>query len=213
MEMLAIVEGLRALKGNCEVKIRTDSRIAMSWCEGRNFTKPRHRNALPEAYAMHLAFQELAKKHKVTFEWVKGHAGDPDNERADYLAAAACRAAGGQAALAPAMPVPTAISPSPAPVVAPPATPTPQLSRPIEATASPGMIRLTRDSLHALSGSPALNGFTRKQIELLGFTYPAPKGWLSSLIGKEIPTKTYEEAKKAIASKWKQRKDQDQMKL
>lgn len=96
MEIHAVVEGLRALNESCEVLIRTDSKIAISWCCGHRFAKERHRLAHPEAYASHLAFTELAKAHQVTFEWVKGHAGDPDNERADLLAESACRQASSQ---------------------------------------------------------------------------------------------------------------------
>ncbi|HTL66709.1 MAG TPA: RNase H family protein [Lacunisphaera sp.] len=196
MEIHAIVEGLRVLKQPCEVLVRTDSKIAISWCKGAQFAKERHRLAHPEAYASHLAFQELAKIHRVSFQWVQGHAGDPDNERADFLAASACQQAGGLA-----------------PVVAAPAATPFIAARPVPAAPAAGKIRLTRENLHALSGSPGANGFTRKQVELLGFSYPPPKGWLSGLIGRDIEQGLYDEVRKAIAAKWKQRKEQGEMAL
>jgi hypothetical protein len=64
-------------------------------------------------------------------------------------------------------------------------------------------IRLNRQNLHALSGSPGKNGFTKKQVELLGFNqYPPPKGWLTSLIGKEIPLDLYHQVAAQIRQKW-----------
>lgn len=63
-------------------------------------------------------------------------------------------------------------------------------------------IRLNRQNIHMLSGSPGGNGFTRKQVELLGFTWPPQKGWLSSLIGKEIPVELYQEVAKHYRPKW-----------
>lgn len=195
MEIHAIVEGLRSLKEPCEVLIRTDSQIAMSWCQGGRFATERHRLQHPEAYASHLEFKELAKIHRVTFQWVKGHAGDPDNERADVLAEAACRRAGGLSAA----PVPGAVVVSDSPPALPPA--------------APGMIRLTHENLHALSGSALASGFTRKQLELLGVSWPPPKGWLAYLIGREISQSVYEEAKEAIAAKWKRQRDQGSLGL
>lgn len=63
-------------------------------------------------------------------------------------------------------------------------------------------IRLTRENLHMLSGSPGSNGFTKKQVELLGFTWPPKKGWLSSLIGREITLDLYQEVSKHYRHKW-----------
>lgn len=198
MEMRAIVEGLRALKEPCEVVIRTDSKIAISWCRGSQFSKQKHRLGKPEAYALHLTFQELAKTHPVTFEWVKGHNGDPDNERADALAEGACRLGGQNSTVVKPIPIVPPLLPEPIP--------------PLAAT-SPSKIRLTRENLHALSGSPSQDGFTRKQIELLGFSWPAPKGWLSSLIGTEIETDLYERVKLAISAKRLQAMLQSRMPL
>ena len=64
-------------------------------------------------------------------------------------------------------------------------------------------IILTRENLHELSGSPGKCGFTRKQVEALGFSWPPKKGWLSSLIGKEISPDEYEHVRSLIRKKWK----------
>lgn len=200
METRAIIEGLRALKEPCEVLIRTDSKIAMSWCHGSQFTKEKPRREKPEAYALHLAYVEVAKKHTITFEWVKGHAGDPDNERADILAESACRpAAGADLTVA-------------APLTMPPLPPRAEPVVPV-AGSSCSKIRLTRENLHELSGSPSQGGFTRKQIELLGFTWPPAKGWLSSLIGSEIDRELYARVQRAISAKRLQEKEQARMAL
>lgn len=64
------------------------------------------------------------------------------------------------------------------------------------------MITLDRKNLHELSASPGQAGFTRKQIELLGFDWPAKKGWLSSLIGTQITEEKYAAVKAACRIKW-----------
>lgn len=85
-ELRAVVEALRALKEPCEILIRTDSRNTMHWCAPKGFRKAKARDRYPEAYAMVLEYRALASRHNITFEWVRGHDGDPDNERADLLA-------------------------------------------------------------------------------------------------------------------------------
>lgn len=87
MELRAIIEGLRALREPCAVLIRTDSRNAMNWCAPKAFAKEKQRNKQPVAYEMVLEFRALAAQHEIRFEWVRGHTGDPDNERCDKLAA------------------------------------------------------------------------------------------------------------------------------
>lgn len=185
METRTIIEGLKALKEPCEVLIRTDSKIAISWCRGLQFAKERQRLEKPEAYALHQDYLDAAKPHGVTFEWVKGHAGDPDNERADFLAEGACRSRGM-----------TVVVRQPIKIV--PQTLAVKALAPVN---SPTRIRLTRENLHQLSGSPSGDGFTKKQLELLGFPWPPPKGWLTSLIGTEIERELYDRVAVAISAK------------
>lgn len=66
------------------------------------------------------------------------------------------------------------------------------------------LITLTRENLHALCGSPNGEGFTRKQLDMLGVAWPAKKGWLSALRGKQITQTRYDEIKAACSPKWKQ---------
>lgn len=86
MELHAIIEGILSLKEPCEVTIRTDSKIAISWCSAHLFAKEKHRRKFPQAWLLVQAYQHAAKRHHVKFEWVKGHSGDSDNERTNQLA-------------------------------------------------------------------------------------------------------------------------------
>lgn len=98
MELTAAIQGLNALKKPCQVTLSTDSRYVMDgltkWIFGwmKNGWKTASKQPVKNADL----WQELlaaAKPHKVEWKWVKGHAGDPDNERADRLASDAADAA------------------------------------------------------------------------------------------------------------------------
>ncbi len=91
MEMMAAIQGLKALSRPCRVTLSTDSRYVMDgltkWIHGwmKNGWKTADRKPVKNADL----WQELlaaAKPHQVKWVWVKGHAGHPDNERADKLA-------------------------------------------------------------------------------------------------------------------------------
>ncbi len=94
MEMMAPIAALESLKGACEVDLYTDSRYvhdgitkwlknwkARGWKTADN--KPVKNQDLWERLSA------AVTRHKVRWHWVKGHAGDPLNERADELARAA----------------------------------------------------------------------------------------------------------------------------
>ena len=92
MELTAVIEGLKALKESCKVTVITDSQyvangINLGWAAGwkaNNWRKKDKKPALnPELWDALLT--EIAK-HEVTIEWIKGHAGHPENERCDQLA-------------------------------------------------------------------------------------------------------------------------------
>lgn len=90
MELTAVVEGLKALTKPCRVIVRTDSKIAIAWARRGYFDrKKKRREKLPRAAALADSMKPLLDMHKVSFAWVRGHAGDLDNERCDQLAAAA----------------------------------------------------------------------------------------------------------------------------
>ena len=92
MEMTAVISALSALKESCEVTLYSDSKyiidsVAKGWAVGwraRGWKKADKSPALNADLWEKLLI--LLEKHKVTFEWVKGHAGHPLNERCDKLA-------------------------------------------------------------------------------------------------------------------------------
>jgi len=91
MELMAAIEGLKALKRPCRVILSTDSRYVMDgltkWIKG--WQKNGWKTAAKQPVKNAELWQELlaaAKPHRIEWVWVKGHAGHPDNERADRLA-------------------------------------------------------------------------------------------------------------------------------
>ena len=102
MELTAFIEALGLLKEPCEVRFCSDSQYvinglergwAKSW-RARGWKKADKSPALnPDLWERAL---ELAEKHTITYVWVKGHAGHPENERCDQLAVAQSKAHGGR---------------------------------------------------------------------------------------------------------------------
>jgi ribonuclease HI len=102
MEMTAVIRALEALIEPCEVTIHSDSRYVIDgmtqWIHGWqkkgwvNSSKKPVRNA-----DLWHELIEAARRHKITWQWVKGHNGHVENERADRLASAAAEAVGRQA--------------------------------------------------------------------------------------------------------------------
>ena len=91
MELLAVIRGLEALKRPSEVHLHVDSVYVMNgmtrWI--RNWKRNGWRTADKKPVKNAELWQELealVALHTVHWEWVKGHAGDPGNERADELA-------------------------------------------------------------------------------------------------------------------------------
>ena len=94
MELLGAINGLEALKEPCKVVLTSDSKYlcdgmnlgwAKSW-RAKNWKKSDGKPALnPDLWERLLC---LCDTHDVTFIWVKGHAGHPENERCDELATA-----------------------------------------------------------------------------------------------------------------------------
>ncbi|MES2453415.1 ribonuclease HI [Sphingomonas sp. QA11] len=99
MELTAAIEGLNALKRPCHVVLSTDSRYVMDgltkWIKGwqKNGWKTAAKQPVKNA-DLWQALLAAAKPHRIEWLWVKGHAGHPDNERADRLASDAAVAAG-----------------------------------------------------------------------------------------------------------------------
>lgn len=102
MELTAAIEALNALKRPCQVALSTDSRYVMDgltkWIKGwqRNGWKTAAKQPVKNADLWQQLI-DAAKPHRIEWIWVKGHAGHPDNERADTLASDAAVAAGRRA--------------------------------------------------------------------------------------------------------------------
>ena len=92
MELTAVIRGLQALKEPCIVELYSDSKYVIDalekgWAWGwkkRGWVKSDKKPALNVDLWEQLL--PLLERHKVTFNWVKGHAGHPENERCDQLA-------------------------------------------------------------------------------------------------------------------------------
>ena len=91
MELLAAISALQALKSPCEVDLYTDSAYVKDgiskWIHGwkKNGWKTADKKPVKNA-ELWQAFDEARSRHKVNLHWIKGHAGHPENERADELA-------------------------------------------------------------------------------------------------------------------------------
>ena len=98
MEIMGAIVGLEALKEPCEVALYSDSKylvdaVRLGWAvrwQQNNWMRNKKDPALnPDLWERLL---QLLEKHTVHFHWVKGHAGNPENERCDELARKAIEA-------------------------------------------------------------------------------------------------------------------------
>lgn len=92
MELIAVIEGLRALKRPCEVKLYSDSKyvcdgLGKGWAEKWRKNGWKRGDGKP---ALNIPLWEellsLCEIHKLSIVWIKGHAGHPENERCDKMA-------------------------------------------------------------------------------------------------------------------------------
>ena len=97
MELMAAIEALKALKRPCHVQLWTDSNYVRDgitrWIHGwrRNGWKIADKKPVKNA-ELWQALLDAAAPHRIDWHWVKGHAGHPENERADALACAEAEA-------------------------------------------------------------------------------------------------------------------------
>lgn len=97
MEMTAVIEALKLLKEECEVEVYSDSAyVVNSFNQGwiYNWQKNNWKTASKDPVKNKELWEELyslTKKHKVTFNKVKGHSTDELNNRCDYLATSAIK--------------------------------------------------------------------------------------------------------------------------
>lgn len=99
MELMAAIVALRALKDRCAVRLHTDSQyivqaIQQGWAarwQANGWMRNKKEKAVnPDLWTQLL---ELCRQHKVEFIWVRGHAGNIENERCDQLAVQAAQGA------------------------------------------------------------------------------------------------------------------------
>ncbi|MGO3714454.1 ribonuclease HI [Alcaligenes aquatilis] len=91
MELMAVIEALKTLKRPCQVRVHTDSQYVQKgmneWLPGWKARGWRTADKKPVKNAdLWQELEQQAAKHELTWLWVRGHAGDPGNERADQLA-------------------------------------------------------------------------------------------------------------------------------
>jgi ribonuclease HI len=94
MELRAVIEGLSALREPCEVQVWTDSRYVVdgmsTWLASWKRRGWRTADKKPvKNEDLWRSLDEAATRHRVTWHWVRGHDGHPENERVDRLANAA----------------------------------------------------------------------------------------------------------------------------
>lgn len=95
MELTGVIRALECLKEPCEITLYSDSKYVMDglqkgWAKGwraRGWVKSDKKPALNADLWARLL--DLAEPHVFHYQWVKGHAGHPENERCDQLAVAA----------------------------------------------------------------------------------------------------------------------------
>ncbi len=93
MEMMAVIEGLRALTRGCKVVVMTDSQYVQKgiseWIHGWKRRNWRTADKQPVKNAdLWQLLDQVQADHDVTWLWVRGHAGHVENERVDQLARA-----------------------------------------------------------------------------------------------------------------------------
>ena len=91
MELTAVIESLKNLNKPCELIITTDSKYVKNgiteWIH--NWKKNGWRTAAKKEVKnkeLWIELDSLIQIHSMTWDWVKGHSGHPENERADLLA-------------------------------------------------------------------------------------------------------------------------------
>ncbi len=91
MEMTAAIVALKQIQDPCEIKLTTDSQYVVKgvteWMKGwiRNGWKTVSRQPVKNQ-ELWQELHELNQRHTITWIWVKGHNGHPENERCDQLA-------------------------------------------------------------------------------------------------------------------------------
>lgn len=96
MELMAVIQGLKQIKTPCEVMLYTDSKYVLQgyteWLPGWKAKGWKTADKKPvKNVDLWQALETAAAPHRIRWHWVKGHSGDPLNERVDALAVAAVK--------------------------------------------------------------------------------------------------------------------------
>lgn len=100
MELMACIVGLQSLKQRSSVVLYSDSQyvvngISLGWAKRwRENNWKRNKKDAAENPDLWAKLLDLCEFHKVEFRWVRGHAGNPDNERCDVLSMSAAQRTG-----------------------------------------------------------------------------------------------------------------------
>jgi ribonuclease HI len=94
MELMAVIEGLSALKSPSRIELYSDSKYVLDglnvWIKSWKAKGWKTAGKKPvKNIDLWKTLDELASKHEVSFHWIRGHNEHPENERADRLAVAA----------------------------------------------------------------------------------------------------------------------------
>ncbi len=94
MEMMAVIKSLEALTRPCKVDLYTDSKYVKDgleqWLAGWKARGWKTADKKPvKNMDLWIELENQVSRHEVKLHWIKGHAGHPENERADQLAVAA----------------------------------------------------------------------------------------------------------------------------
>lgn len=91
MELMAVIQALGVLKRPCNIVLHCDSQYVLKgiteWITGWKAKGWKTASRAPvKNVDLWQALDQARTQHKIEWKWVKGHAGDPGNERADHLA-------------------------------------------------------------------------------------------------------------------------------
>ena len=91
MELMAVIQALGVLKRPCDIVLHCDSQYVLKgiteWITGWKAKGWKTASRAPvKNVDLWQALDQARTQHKIEWKWVKGHAGDPGNERADQLA-------------------------------------------------------------------------------------------------------------------------------
>ena len=91
MELTAVIRALEALKSSCIIVVTTDSKYVKNgitdWIHNWKNNGWKTANKKPvKNKDLWISLDEVSKNHSIDWQWIKGHSGHPQNERADELA-------------------------------------------------------------------------------------------------------------------------------